>query len=181
MRRARLADEAHPPGFNVVEAADIIENAPVLVDGQGVDGEIPALRVGLKIAAEAHLRMASVGIDVFAQTRDFEGFAIGDERHRAMREAGRDRADAFALRSRQHQFWRRSGREVDLPGGASGERVAHGAADDAGLVAVLVERGEDARQRGVVEQARQRALLDLRRAHWMRPGTIWPFSTCAGT
>ena len=120
--------------------------------------------------------MASVGVDVFAQARRLEGLAIGEEGDGAMRDAGRDCPDARRLCARLHEFWRRGGCEIDFLDAAPHQRVAHGAADNAGFLAVPIDGGEDAPQRRIVQQSFERNLI----AHWIRPGTIWPFSTWAG-
>ena len=65
------------------------------------------------------------------------------------------------------------------------KRIAQGAADNAGFLALLIERGKNAEQVFVVEQRGE----GLRRvdapgsclAHCMRPGTSFPFSMWAGT
>ena len=65
------------------------------------------------------------------------------------------------------------------------ERIAQGAADDAGFLALLSERGKNAEQ-GLVAEQRGEGLRRLdapgpRLVHCMRPGTSFPFSMWAGT
>ena len=90
-----------------------------------------------------------------------------------MRDAGRDRAKARGLGARQHDVGRRGRREIDFLERAPKQRVAHGAADDAGFIAVLIDGVEHAPERRAADKSRERGFL----IHWMRPGTIWPFST----
>ena len=63
--------------------------------------------------------------------------------------------------------------------------IAQGAANYAGFLAFLIERGNNAGQGLAVKQRgeglRRFDFLGLRLAHCMRPGTIFPFSMWAGT
>src|SRR5262249_48945472 len=80
-------------------------------------------------------------------------------------EAGRlDPADHFG---REH-----GGGDVDVAVRLADERIAHRAADDAGLFAVTVERGEKVAQRRLSQPCGIEAAPRLR--HFVSPGTNWP-------
>src|SRR5262249_35955608 len=59
------------------------------------------------------------------------------------------------------------------------ERIAHRPADDAGLLAAALERGEKVAQRRLSQPSGIEAAPRLR--HFVSPGTNWPSSIWAGT
>ena len=150
----------------VVEAADIIENLAARIDRERVDGEIPPLRVGGEILAEAHLGAPPVGRDILAQRSDLEMGAVDHQGHGAMVDAGRNRPQAGAPGLFDDDFRRRGDGEIDVGDRFAEQGVAHRAADNARLHAV--ERGKNFFQRRAVEQKPDVA------AHWKRPGVRRP-------
>ena len=185
MRRAGSPMNRTLRAADVVEAASVIEQSSVARHGKRVHRKIAAQRIGLKIAAEKDFRMAAVGRDVLAQGCYFEGPLPGEHRDRAVRDAGRDGAQAGGRCPRHDGLGNKGGREIDFMHRPAQERIAQGAADNAGFLAFLIERGKNAEQVFVVEQrgegVRRLDALGFRLAHCMRPGTSFPFSMWAGT
>src|ERR1700730_287192 len=180
-----LAYEAHFARRDVVEAASVIEQPSLARHGKRVHRKIAAQRIDLKIAAEKDIRMAAVGRDVLAQGCYFERPILGEHRDRAVRDAGRDGAQAGGRCLRHDGRGKTGGREVNFMHRPSQERIAQGAADNAGFLAFMIERGKNAAQAFVVEQRgeglRRLYALGSRLAHCRRPGTSFPFSMWAGT
>ena len=118
-------------------------------------------------------------LDVFTQGRDFERPAGGDHRHGAVLDAGGHGLEACSLDPADH-FGRehRSG-DIDVAVRLADEGVAHRAADDAGLLAVTLERGENVAQRRLSQPFGIEAAPLLR--HFVSPGTNCPSSIWAGT
>jgi len=147
-----------------------------------VDGEIAPRRVGAPVAAEADDRVAPEGLDVLAQGRHLEPFMIDHDGDGAVLDAGGHRLEAGRLRAPHHFVRQRRGGEVDFASRLADQNVAHGAADDAGLLAVAIEH---------VHQLAERAACEPRRVgdadrlapsrHFDSPGTNFPSSTWAGT
>ena len=80
-------------------------------------------------------RMAAERLDVAPQRRHLERNLVGDDRHRAVLDAGRNRVQPGA-RGEAHDFLGRRRRgDVDVLHRGAHERVAHRAADGARLAA----------------------------------------------
>jgi hypothetical protein len=141
--------------------------------------------IGFEIAAEPDYRVAAIGRNILAQGCHFEGSLPGEHRDRAVRDAGRNGAQAGGRCPRHDRLGQKSSREIDFARRPAQERVAQGAADNAGFLAFLIERGKNAEQVSVVEQRgeglRRHDARGSRLAHCMRPGTSFPFSMWAGT
>ena len=167
MKRMRFCAE-------ILQPARVIMELAVGRQRQGVDGEVAAPGVLLEIAAEADDGVTAVGLDILAQRRHLERRAGDDDGHRAMLDPGRDALEPRRLRGRHNSLGQGGGREVDLMRRQAEQRVAHGAADDAGFRPGLRQRGEERREARIVQQA-------LGRVHLNAPGTRRPFSTWAGT
>ena len=178
MKRTRpAARSATPPTSSWTNAAR--------VERQRVDGEIAAQRVGGEIAAEAHFGAPAVGLDVLAQRRRFDRRPVDDQRDRAVRDAGRrDGRMPAALARAITIVGRRGGGEVEVARRLAQQQIAHGAADQPRLFALRVEQRQRARERRCVaatERSASRPSRSARGAHSNRPGTMTPFSRCAGT
>ena len=70
-----------------------------------------------------------------------------DQCHRAVVDAGRHAFDAGRLGAADHLVGKRRGRDVDVAQGNIQERIANGAADHAGFLAIAIEQREHARGR----------------------------------
>ena len=177
--RRRLADEDDAMRLQIRQAADVVVHRPVGADREGVDGEVAPLRVGPEIAPEADRGAPAMGLDILAQGRDLIRRAVGDDGHGAVRDPGRHRLEARRLGPRGDGVWRRRRREVDVGDRAPEKGVAHRAADDARLLAVAVERRDEALQRRARQElGEQRAIGGV---HRNCPGTTRPFSRWGGT
>ena len=101
-----------------------------------------------------------------------------------MREArGRDPKSRPA-RARHDDLGERRRRQIEIPGRLAKHEIADRAAGDASLLALAVERRQNARERALAQHARiaKTPIDDRGRAvHWKCPGAITPFSICAGT
>ena len=179
MRWLGIADEAHAPGFDIGKPADVVMHDAVGIDGKPVDGEVAPFRIANPVAAERDLGLAAEGLGILAQGRDLERLRIDDQRHGAVVDAGRHAFDAGGLGAADDLVGQRRGRDVDVADRNVQKRIAHGAADHAGFLAVAVEQGEHARGRTGSEPGRIRQHARL--AHFSTPGTSLPFSIWAGT
>ena len=83
-----VADEADAAREDIGIAADRIVHRAVGIDRQRVDGEVAPHGVGRPVAAEAHHRMAAVGLDVLAQRRHLVAAPVDDDGQRAVVDAG---------------------------------------------------------------------------------------------
>src|SRR5262249_48112940 len=146
---------------------------------QRVHGEVAPLGVALPIAAEGDGGMAPEGLDVFAQGGDLERPPGGDDGHGAVLDAGGHGLETCRLNPADHFEREHGGSDVDVAVRLADERVAHRAADDAGLLAVAVKRGEKVAQRRLWQPCGIEAAPPLR--HLVSPGTNWPSSIWAGT
>ena len=86
--------------------------------------------------------VAPVGVDVLAQGRDLEGVAVEDHGHGAVLDAGGQAFKPAARGARGDICGQSGGGEVDIAVRQAHERVAHGAADHARLLAVAVQDAE---------------------------------------
>ena len=93
-------------------------------------------------------------------------------------DAGRHAFDAGRLGAANHLVGQRRRRDVDITQRNVQERIAHGAADHAGFLAIAVEQREHARGRTGPEPGRVRQHAGF--AHFSTPGTSLPFSIWAG-
>ena len=149
-------------------------------DRQRVHGEVAALGVAPPVAAERHLGVAAEGLDILAQRRHLERMTVDDHRHGAVLDPGRHRLEAGGLDAADHLVGQRRGGDVDVAVRLAEQRVAHRAADDARLLAVAVEHGEQPRKRPLAQPA---GIEPARRfGHLVCPGTNTPSSSIwAGT
>ena len=147
MRCAGIADEAHAAGFDIGKPADVIVHDAVGIDGKPVDGEVAPLGVANPVAAERDLGLAAEGLGILAQGRDLERLRIDHQRHGAVVDAGRHAFDAGGLGAADHLIGQRRGRDVDIADRNVQQRIADGAADHAGFLAIAVEQSEHARRR----------------------------------
>ena len=95
--------------------------------------------------------MAAIGRDVLAQGCYFESPLPGEHRNRAVRDAGREGAQASGRCPRHDRLGQKGSREIDFMHRPAQERVAQGAADNAGFLALLSERRKNAEQGFVAE------------------------------
>jgi hypothetical protein len=150
-----IADKAHTMRREVGPPALGIEDRAVGREIDRVDREVAPRRVLLPAGAEGDAGVASVGLNISAQGRDFKLAAWGrwpfgsisgsilvdDCRHRAVRDPGRHHLDLGGLeRGADHARPRRSG-EIDIAANDPQQRVAHAAADKPRLDAGRRERG----------------------------------------
>jgi len=131
--RPGVADEADAAGAEIGYPRVIIEHLTVRRHGQGVDGEVAARGVGPPVIGEGDHRVAAVGLDVAPQGGDLEAAMADDCGHGAVAEPGRHRLDPGAPEGRRHLVGRAGCRQIDVGDGMPRDRVAHGAAHDAGL------------------------------------------------
>ena len=141
---AGIADEAHATGCDIGEPADMVVHDAVGIDGKAVDGEVAPLRIANPVAAERDLGLAAKGLGILAQGRDLERMRVDHQRHGAMLDAGRHGFDAGRLGATDHFIGQRRGRDVDIAGRDVQKRIADGAADHAGFLAIAVEQSEHA-------------------------------------
>ena len=138
------------------------------------------LRIEPEIAPEMHDGMAPIGFHILAQGRDFERFAVDDHGDRAVLDPGRNRLEPGLLRPLHDRIGQHGGGAVDLRDGPPEQRIAHGAAHDARLLAPAVIDLQEAAQGRTVEKACQS--LSVEGFHHSKcPGTTRPFSTWVGT
>ena len=179
----RLADEADAALGEIGEPADVIVHGPVGGQRQRVDGEVAPQRVVAEVAAERDLGVAPVGVDVAPQRRRLDRPALDDQRHRAVGEAGRRNAEAGGARALHHHFRQRGGGKVEIADRFAEREVAHRAADQPGLFALAVQRGERAGEPAGLERAtvgKAPVSQAGQGAHSIRPGTRTPCSIWAG-
>ena len=133
-------------------------NDAVAPQRKRVDGEVAPPRVGAKIAAERHPRVAPVGLDILAQRRRLDRPAIDDEGHRAMRDAGQRDLEAGRAGAANHLVGRGGRRQIEIIGRLAEREIAHRAADQARLLAFAVEDLERLRQRALSQRRRSLSL-----------------------
>jgi hypothetical protein len=98
--------------------------------------------------------MAAVRLHVLAQRRDLVRQVIGDDRHRAVGNAGRHGREACGLRRGNDLVGPRRRRNVDVDDGVAQQCIAHRAADRACLEAACGERREHGPSLGTDEPVR---------------------------
>ena len=122
-------------------------------------------------AAKGDLGVAAKGLDVLAQRGHLVGLAFGDHRDGAMRDAGRHRLKAGGLDPAHHFFRERGGRDIDIADRLTEQRIAHGTADHARLLAVAVKERQQPRQRALGEPSPLKPARGHRR-HFVCPGCV---------
>jgi hypothetical protein len=135
-----IADEAHPPGIEIGQAADMIMHHAVDGCGKAVHREITSFGIALPVAPECHLGLAAKGLDVFAQCRDLERRAIDHQRHRAVLNARRYALDMGRLGAADHFIGHGRRGDIDFAHWQFHQSVAHSAADRAGFLAIAIEQ-----------------------------------------
>ena len=178
MRWLGIADEAHALGFDIGKPADMVMHDAVGIDGKPVDGEVAPFRIADPVAPERNPGLAAKGLGILAQGRDLERMQFDDQRDRAVVDAGRHAFDAGRLGAADDLVGQRRGCDIDVAEGNIQQRIAHGAADHAGFLAIAIEQREHARGRTGPEPGRVRQHAGL--AHFSTPGTSLPFSIWAG-
>jgi hypothetical protein len=145
---------------------------------QSVDGEIAAHRIAHPVAAERDPGLASIGLNVLSQRRDFDRIAVDNQRHRAVIDAGRHALDTGGPGAADH-FVRHCRRgDIHFADRKTEQFIANGSADGPRLLAAAVQQPQHARS-GTAREPRcvtQRA----RGVHFSLPGMNLPFSICAG-
>ena len=127
-----IADEAHPSGREIGAAAERIVERAVEIGIERVEGEVAAARILQPVVGEGHDRAATVGLHVAPQGGDLIDVPVGDRRHGAVLQAGRNDLDVSGLQHAHHRLGRCGHREIDLAlHGTAGDGVAHGTADEA--------------------------------------------------
>jgi hypothetical protein len=140
----RVADEADPAGREIRLAAEIVVDLER--DGIGeqcVDREVAAGAVLAPVVGIGDRRPAAVGGDVPAERRHFDRLAGHDRGDRAVGDARRHRLDPRAGEPLDHILWGEPGGEIDVADGQAEQRVAHAAADIAGVAGPGAERREE--------------------------------------
>ena len=84
---AGVADEAHAPGGDVGQPADMVMHDTARIDGKPVDGEVAPLGIAHPVAAERHPGLAAKGLGILAQRRHLERLRVDHQRHGAVRNA----------------------------------------------------------------------------------------------
>ena len=107
--------------------------------------------------------VAAVGVDVLAKRRDLEGVVVEHQRHRAMLDARRHGLHARRAGPVADDFRQGGGGDVDIAVGKVHQRVADGAADNAGLLAVAIEDAEHGLHRRSLDEAAGREAHGLLR------------------
>ena len=166
-RTRRAARSASPPS--------VIVDPSVGAERQRVDGEVAPARVGGEIAAERHLGVAAVGLDVLAQRR-------------RPRSAGRRRStvtvpwarpvgttlNPAARGAAHHLVGERGRREIEIAAPLAEREVAHRAADQPRLLAVAVQRCERPGERPLASAGPRSASRPSRRPAGQRVRSFDP-------
>ena len=167
MKRTRRASRSASP-VGIVDAA-------LQVDRERVDGEIATQRIEAEIAAESHLSVAAVGLDVLAKRRDLDR-PPGHDQSPCRARARSARREARRAGAAHHLLGGRRRREVEIARRIQRE-VAHRPADEARLLAAAIERLMRRRAgRATGSCRRRRPSRTRQRAHSKRPCMSTPFS-----
>ena len=175
-----IADEANAPRFEIGKPADIVVHRTVTRCRQGVHREVAPLRIAPPVAPERHLGLAAIGFDILAQGGDLEWNAFAQDRHRAMRDSGRNDAQTRGLGALHDLVRHGGGGDVDFVERLIDQRIADRTADHARLFAVTVEDRENIGQRSP-GQPRGIAKMRPPAVHLKCPGTSLPSSIWGGT
>ena len=182
MRRVRIADEADAPRLEIGEPAGIVVDAALQVDRERVDGEIAPQRIEAEIAAERHLSVAAVGLDVLAKRRDLDRQPRGHRsspchaRARSARRENRRRARAPSP-PRGAPSSRGRNRPAALPSARSRTVPPTRRVSSPPPSSNIMTLGE----RALAQQAHVAQASARQRAHSKCPCMSTPFSTWAGT
>ena len=139
----RIADQAQLPGLDVLQAAQIVPD--LLGDRivvQRIDGKVPARRI-VGLAAEDVVGKNApvlVGVRIVDILRRAEGRHLDGLRarqHVHQPESAAD--DKCAAKQRLDLLRRRVGGDVEVLGLEAEQQVAHGAADDKGVIALALQ------------------------------------------
>ena len=76
------------PALEIVHAAKRIVNLTIGAGVKRIHGEIAPARIPGPVAAERYGGVASIGFDIVAKRRYFEGDAMDDERHGSVGDTG---------------------------------------------------------------------------------------------
>ena len=174
----RIADETHAPRFDIGEPTHIIVDGAVARDGERIDREIAALGVTSPVAPEGHFGMSPECFHIFAERGDLERPAGGNDGDGAMLDTSRHGLEAGLLNTAHDFLWKRRRGDIDVAVRFAEQRVAHGTADDASLLAARVEHCEQSGKRRLLQPFG----LEVPRhvGHLVSPGTNWPSSIRAG-
>jgi hypothetical protein len=146
-----VADEAQPPRLDVRQPADEIDHRAVRFGVEPVDGEVAPAGIRRPVAAERHLGMAAVRLDVCAQRRHLEGASVDHRRHCAVLDAGGHSLEASRLHPPHGLVRQRRGGDVDIGHRLVEQRVAHRTARNPGQFAVGRKRRKELLQVPVVQ------------------------------
>jgi hypothetical protein len=149
---ARLTDEPDPAFGQVRGPAEGVVDAAVGRQRDGVDREVAARGVGRPIIGEVDDGAPSICLAVDPQRGDLDGILArpDDRRDGAVREACRNDPDAGPLEAFDDRLGPQGGRQVDILDRSAGQGIAHTTADQAGLLAILLQRRDDAANGGRV-------------------------------
>jgi hypothetical protein len=139
------------PACNIFQSADKIDDAAILPRIKRVDGEIAPLRIDLPVTAKHHLGSPAIGLGIVPERGNLETAAIDDQRHRAVIDPGRHRADARLFSPRDHLLGRPACRQVGIGDRQSHQRIADRTADHTDLFSILVQKREDPAKRFLPE------------------------------
>jgi hypothetical protein len=103
------------------------------------------------MAAEAHLGVPAVGLDVLAQRGHFERPAVDHRGDGAVLDPGRHRLEAPRGRPPDNLLGQCRGGDVDLADRLAEQGIAHCPSNDARLFAVAIEHGEQPGQRALAQ------------------------------
>jgi hypothetical protein len=110
-----VADEAHPPGFEVRKTTDGVVQPAVRTERERVYGEVAPLGIAGEIVTEPDDGVAPVGLDILAQGGDLDRSVLGDERDGAVLDSGGNRLQPRrAPRGGDHFFGQQRRREIDI-------------------------------------------------------------------
>jgi len=127
---ARFPDEAHTAGRQVLAPAEGVEKLPFRAAGHGVEGEVPARRIGLPVVGEGDPGATAVGLHVLAQGGDLERPVPGDGGDRAVVESRGHGLQPGGAQQVHYLLGPVGSRQVHVLHRAAGQRVAHAAADE---------------------------------------------------
>ena len=183
-----VADEADTAGNDVGIAAERIVDDAGSVDRKRIDGEIAPAGIRLPVAAEADDGAAAVGLDILAERRHLVADAVGDERQRAVLDAGRHDLEArlprrAPRRRRASPWWRNRCRRPARPEAHRGRRRRRSAPRRRrGRAPRRSRRTPGAAKPVGAGEAREglSSPLPTRPRYSKWPGTSTPSITCAG-
>ena len=144
---AGIADEPHAPGVEVVQPAEPVEHLKrERVGVERVDREIAPCRVFHPVVREGDFGVAAVGGDIAAQRGDLDVAAVADGGDRAVLEPGGNAANPRGIEPGDRLGGFERGGDVDISCRKPQHRVAHRAADVAGVA--RSQRGDQLGQVG---------------------------------